>query len=220
MYKLYSMTSNHATIQKLALASRDLTESQDTLPSIVPQQLAPVVRVAPDGVRELVSMRWGFPSPTSSEAGLITSIRKPASHWWKGGLRIERRCLVPATSFCDYQGKPPTPHWFALGPTRSLFFIAGVWRLWMGNSIQNRLPAKGEHLIYSILVTEGKTGTSLIQPKTIPVLLLDKAERDIWLNGTLEQALALSGAMPASGLDVRVVATGQKRDNPSATHAA
>ncbi len=220
MNRLYSMTGSHATIRKLALAGRDLGESQRLMPAIVPEQMAPVVRVASDGVRELVSMRWSFPSPTSAEAGLVTSIRNPASHWWMRGLRIEQRCLVPMTSFCDFSGKPPSPCWFALDETRPLFFVAGIWRLWVGNPGQNALPARGDHLIYSFLTTVAGTAASATRPKTIPVLLLDEAARDTWLNGSLEQALALSAPAPAGVQYMRAVATGKKQDSPSATQAA
>jgi putative SOS response-associated peptidase YedK len=220
MYNLYSMVSSHTTIRKLAHAMRDVTDSQQSMLAIVPEQSAPIVRVASDGVRELASMRWGFPAPMSSEGRLVTSIRNPESHWWKPGLRTEQRCLVPVTSFCDYLGKPPSPYWFALDQTRSLFFVAGVWRLWMGRPGQNCLPAQGAHLLYSFLTTDVNTVASATQPKTIPVLLLDQAARETWLNGSLKQALALLGPAPDGDLRVRVVAMGKKQDGSPAAKAA
>lgn len=218
MYNLYSMTSSHATIRERAHAMRDHTTNQLCMHAIVPKQMAPVVRVARDGVRELVSMRWGFPPPTSSEGSLVTSIRNPASHWWRPGCRIEQRCLVPMTSFCDHVGKPASPYWFALDEMRSLFFVAGVWRLWVGRPGQNSLPANGDHLLYSFLTTEATA--SATQPKFMPVLLLDKTARDTWLNGSLEQALALQRRTPEGDLRIRVVAMGKKRDGPPAATAA
>jgi putative SOS response-associated peptidase YedK len=218
MYNLYSMTSSHATIRELAHATRDLTDTQLGMHSIVPKQTAAVVRVARDGVRELVSMRWGFPPPTSSEGSLVTSIRNPGSHWWRPGFGREQRCLVPMTSFCDRLGKPASPCWFALDETRPLFFVAGVWRLWIGRPGQNSLPANGDHLLYSFLTTEATA--SATQPKFTPVLLLDKAARDTWLNGSLEQALALQRRTPDGDLRVRVVAMGKRQDGPAAAKAA
>jgi putative SOS response-associated peptidase YedK len=220
MYDLYSMTREHATIRDLGCAIRDETKNQLPLPAIVPGQSAPVIRVAPDGTRELVSMRWGFPSPTSSEAGLVSSIRKPESHWWKPGLKTAQRCLVPMTSFCDYLGKPAFPHWFALDETRPLFFVAGVWRLWVGKPGQNSLPERGDHLLYSFLTTEVRTGASAVQPKTIPVLLLDEAARNMWLNGSLDEAVALLRSAPDSPLRVRMVAMGKRQDGSPAAKAA
>jgi putative SOS response-associated peptidase YedK len=218
MYNLYSMTSSHAAIRKLAHATRDLTDSQLCMHSIVPKQMAPVVRVARDGVRELVSMRWGLPPPTSSEGSLVSSIRNPESHWWRPWCRTEQRCLVPMTSFCGYLGKPTCPYWFALDETRPLFFVPGVWRLWIGRPGQNALPASGDHLLYSFLTTEATA--SAIQPKSMPVLLLDEVARNTWLNGSLEQAFALQRSAREGDLRVRVVATGKKRDGPLAAQAA
>lgn len=40
----------------------DHTGNLPSLPSIFPDQMAPVIRAGPDG-RELVMMRWGFPTP-------------------------------------------------------------------------------------------------------------------------------------------------------------
>ena len=60
MCNLYSITSSQAAIRQLARAMRDLTGNLAP-PAIFPDQMAPVVRTGPDGVRELVMMRWGFP---------------------------------------------------------------------------------------------------------------------------------------------------------------
>ena len=48
-------------------------------------------------------------------------------------MKPANRCLVPATSFCEYApGKPAVPHWFALREDRPLFAFAGLWRPWSG----------------------------------------------------------------------------------------
>jgi putative SOS response-associated peptidase YedK len=111
MCNLYSVTSSQAAIRHLARAMRVLTGDQPSLPAVYPDTLAPVVRTGPDGVRELVMMRWGFPPPMRSEASLVTNVRNTKSHWWKPWLMAGHRCLVPVTSFCEYdhQTKPPVP---------------------------------------------------------------------------------------------------------------
>ena len=63
MCNLYSVTSTQQAIRDLVKAIRDLTGNLPSLPAIFPNGRAPVVRVAPDGVRELTMMRWGFPPP-------------------------------------------------------------------------------------------------------------------------------------------------------------
>jgi putative SOS response-associated peptidase YedK len=63
--------------------------------------MAPVVRTARDGERELVIARWGFPSPPNLGTVPVTNVRNLKSPYWRGWLKAEWRCLVPTTSFCE-----------------------------------------------------------------------------------------------------------------------
>ena len=63
MCNLYSMTKSQQAVRDLLKAMRDITGNMPPLPAIFPNMKAPVVRTAPDGVRELLMMRWGFPPP-------------------------------------------------------------------------------------------------------------------------------------------------------------
>ena len=54
---LYSIISRQAAIRELARAIRDLTGNLPLLPAVYPNRLAPVVRTAADGMRELTMMR-------------------------------------------------------------------------------------------------------------------------------------------------------------------
>jgi hypothetical protein len=49
-------------MRQITRALRDQTGNLPPLPGtdVVPDMLAPVVRIAPDGMRELTMMRWGF----------------------------------------------------------------------------------------------------------------------------------------------------------------
>ncbi|MGH8612421.1 MAG: SOS response-associated peptidase family protein [Gammaproteobacteria bacterium] len=68
-------------------------------------------------------MRWGFPPP-----------RNLKSPYWRGWLEAEWRCLIPATSFCEWTDRrPKVTHWFAVDESRPLFAFAGIWRLWTGD---------------------------------------------------------------------------------------
>jgi putative SOS response-associated peptidase YedK len=60
---LYSVTTNQEAIRRLFRVGRDLTGNLPPLPGIFPDYMAPVVRVAEDGARELTMMRWGMPCP-------------------------------------------------------------------------------------------------------------------------------------------------------------
>ncbi len=58
MCNLYSHTKGPQAIRDLARAMRDTTGNLPPLPSIFPDYLAPIVRNAPDDVRELTMARW------------------------------------------------------------------------------------------------------------------------------------------------------------------
>jgi putative SOS response-associated peptidase YedK len=94
---------------------RDTTGNMPPLPGIFPDYMAPIVRNAPDGVRELMMARWGMPGPPVFGGAPITNIRNTKSPHWRRWLKLENRCVVPFTSFCEYaQTKPKkTPTWFA-----------------------------------------------------------------------------------------------------------
>ena len=217
MCNLYSVTSSQEAIRALARAMgeyRDLTGNLEPLPAVFPDQMAPVVRTAPDGARELVMMRWGFPSPTAIHGPtLVTNVRNTSSHWWRPWLsKPAQRCLVPVTSFCEYDHatKPPTPTWFALDEARPPFFFAGIWRPWTGTRGTKAKPVAGEHMLFSFLTTTANAVGAPVHPKAMPVLLLDEAARETWLHGSAEAALALQRPAPEDAL--RIVARGEKQD--------
>ena len=102
MCNLYSVTKGQAAIIAATRAMRDVTGNLPPLLGVFPDYKAPIVRNAPDGVRELAMARWGMPCPPQF-----------------GGAAIE---------YADTKPKK-TPTWFALDETRPLSFFAGMGRL-------------------------------------------------------------------------------------------
>ena len=87
--------------------------NKEPLPAIFPDGVASVVRKTPKG-RELIKMRWGFPVPEpkpgeKKKPGYQTNIRQPQWKHWQPRMAPEYRCLVPATSFCEYQDGSKVP---------------------------------------------------------------------------------------------------------------
>ena len=62
MCNLYSVTKGQAAIIAFTRAMRDRTGNLPSFPGVFPDYSAPIVRNAPDGVRELTMARWGMPS--------------------------------------------------------------------------------------------------------------------------------------------------------------
>lgn len=206
MCNLYSMTKSREAVAAFARAMRDQTGNQPPLPAIFPDQLAPVARTGKDGVREVLNMRWGFPPPQQGGRP-VTNIRNLKSSFWRGWLAEPRfRCIVPATSFCEYTDtRPKIAHWFALDETRPLFAFAGVWRPWTGL----RGKEDGEHRLFAFLTTDANELVRPIHAKAMPVMLTGD-DLDLWLEAPEDEALALAKPFPAAGM--RMVMHGAKED--------
>jgi putative SOS response-associated peptidase YedK len=101
MCNLYSMTTNQKAIRDLFKVGRDVSGNLPSMPGIFPDYPAPVVRNA-GADRELIMMRWGMPPPPKFGGPPVTSIRNTSSPHWRGWLKPETRCLVPASSFSEY----------------------------------------------------------------------------------------------------------------------
>jgi putative SOS response-associated peptidase YedK len=204
MCNLYSMTKSREAVTAFTRAMRDNTANQPPLPAIFPDQLAPVVRTGVDGVREMLNMRWGFPPPSGGRP--VTNIRNLNSNFWRTWLAPAQRCIVPATSFCEYtETQPKIAHWFALSQKRPLFAFAGLWRPWRGV----RGKEDGEHLLFAFLTTEANDLVRPIHAKAMPVMLTG-GDIDVWLGAPEKEALALAKPFPTS--DMKIVMSGPRED--------
>ena len=215
MCNLYSLTKSTTAIANLFRVPHNRAQQVDPLPAIFPGWSAPVVRRAADGERELLAMSWGFVLLQDGKAPRrVTNTRddKMQSRFWRNSFE-QRRCLVPATSFCEpHDGrKPATWHWFALkgDEPRPPFAFAGIWQRWKG-------PIKkgGENVeldVYSFMTTEPNSATSSINHERSPVLLTTDEQRDAWLLGTPAEAAAL--VRPIAGDSLAIVQEGfEKKD--------
>jgi putative SOS response-associated peptidase YedK len=207
MCNLYSMTRSQDEIRHLARAMRDTLGNLPPLPGIFPDTMAPVVRTAIDGVRELAMLRWGFPPPPSIGPRPVTNVRNVKSSYWRPWLKPEKRCLVPVTSFCEWtDSRPKVTHWFALSDKRPLFWFAGIWRPWTGD----RRGEVSEHQLFAFLTTQPSAIVAPIHAKAMPVVLSTEQECETWLTAPAEEALVLQ--RPATDELLQIVATGSKGD--------
>ena len=98
MCNLYSITTNQAAIIALFRVINHHVGNLPPMPGVFPDYPAPVVR-DDGGGREMVTMRWGMPPPPRAGGYPVTNIRNTSSAHWRGWLKPQSRCLVPANSF-------------------------------------------------------------------------------------------------------------------------
>jgi putative SOS response-associated peptidase YedK len=219
MCNLYSMTRNQDAIRQATRAMQDKAGNLPPLPGIFPDYPAPIVRTAPDGVRELAMARWGLPSPAfalqgrNSDPG-ITNVRNTESPHWRRWLGPAHRCLVPFTAFSEPErgadGKSQ-PVWFALDETRPLAFFAGIhvpgWK-----SVRKVREGETVNDLFAFLTCEPNAEVGAVHPKAMPVILTTETEREAWLSAPWREAGELLRPLPDGRL--RVVGRGAKQDPP------
>ncbi len=175
MCNLYSITTNQAAITALFRVMNRYVGNLPPMPGVFPDYPAPVVRNAGDE-RELILMRWGMPPPPRTGGPPVTNIRNTASPHWRGWLKPENRCLVPANSFAEYapeanlETKKKDVVWFALNEDRPLFAFAGIWTEFKGDRGTKSKPIPGPHLVYGFLTTSPNAVVEPIHPKAMSVI--------------------------------------------------
>src|SRR5215470_3893102 len=137
MCNLYSLNKKRDAVARFFRVSPNRADAYDPLAAVFPGHMAPIIKETADGERELVLRSWGFILLREGYAPKrVTNTRddKVETKFWKESFE-KRRCLVPATAFCEpEEGKPARWHWFALKgeDARPLFAFPGIYRQWKG----------------------------------------------------------------------------------------
>jgi putative SOS response-associated peptidase YedK len=216
MCNLYSQTKAVEAVRRLFRVSSNRAAAIEPQDAIFPGRMALVVRRAEDGERELLELSWGFVLPQPGKAPRrVTNTRddKVQSGFWADSFR-KRRCLVPASSFCEPNAdvKPATWNWFALADyedPRPLFAFAGLWHRHVGPIRKDGEPV--DIHVFSFMTTTPNELVETVNHERMPVLLTTPEAQDQWMEGSQEEALALCKPYPPEKM--RLVQTSyDKRD--------
>ena len=187
MCNLDSITKGQAEIREFTGDARHHRQLA-VAAGVFPDYPAPVVRTASNG-RVLTMMRWGMPSPQfvlmgrKTDSG-VTNVRNVKSPHWGRWLAPAHRCVVPFTSFSEYEigeGGKKVPVWYALDETWPLVAFAGIWTNWTSS-----LKIKEGELtadLYAFLTCEPDVEVGAVHPKTMPGILTEPDEIDVWIRG-------------------------------------
>lgn len=238
MCNLYSHTRNVEAMRKLFAPFDDGGVNMPILPGIFPDYAAPIIRNEGGGPR-LAMTRWGMPSSKQAiyqaatrradklrdkgkdvdfnellrvepDSG-TTNVRNTTSAHWKRWLGVESRCLVPFTSFSEFDHGSKQDIWFAFGGERPTAFFAGIWTpQW--ESVRKIKTGMEIADLYAFLTTEPNAEVGPIHPKAMPVIFTTPEECETWMTAPWERARALQRPLQDGMLEI--VARGGKKDGP------
>jgi putative SOS response-associated peptidase YedK len=223
MCNIYSQTKSQDAmrhlfedIQEDGEALTDETGNLPPMPGIYPDYTAPILRRGPSGL-QLSLARWGMPTPAKVLTGKrvdpgVTNIRNTASPHWRRWLGVGHRCLVPFTSFSEFDTRPDAPRnhpiWFALGHDRPLACFAGIWTDW--TLVRKLKEGEVTATLFGFLTCEPNREVGRIHPKAMPVILTRPEEWRRWLTAPVDLALDLQRALPDG--ELVIVAEGARED--------
>ncbi|MFP6743740.1 MAG: SOS response-associated peptidase [Alphaproteobacteria bacterium] len=161
--------------------------------NVAPSQDVAALRTGPDDQRELVMLRWGLVPGWAKDPAMgnrminaraETVAEKPA---FRAAFR-QRRCLIPADGFYEWQKTPDgskQPYLIAR-PDGEPFVMAGLWEHWA--------PAGEEPLETCAIITTEANDTLAPIHHRMPVIVTP-GDHDAWLDPAPPSAEALTALL-------------------------
>jgi len=138
-----------------------------------------------------------------------TNVRNTASAHWRRWLAPENRCVVPFTSFSEFNARDGGDVWFAFDEARPLAFFAGIWApQWA--SVRKVKEGLVTTDLFAFLTTGPNDVVGAVHPKAMPAILTKPDEIEAWLTQPWAKAKDLQRPLPDGAL--QIVARGVKKD--------
>lgn len=156
--------------------------------NIAPTQLAPIVRIAAGGTREMAIVRWGLIPSWAKDMSLgakmnnaraETVAEKPA---FRAAYR-RRRCLIPVDGWYEWkeEGGRKQPYYIHLEEP-GIAGLAGLWEEWIspdGSPIES----------FAVITTDANVDAAKVHDR-MPVVV-EPAQQPLWLQGELKDVAGL-----------------------------
>ena len=168
-------------------------EGMKTSGEIFPSDIVPVLANSRQQDVQPFAMRWGYTFPNSKPVINARSETAAIKPMFKDGMK-QRRCLIPATHYYEWEHRGRQSIKYAIRPERSrMLYLAGIYHLEKHDDVI--VPT------FTVLTREASPGISFIHDR-MPVILPSETTTD-WLDSRNDAAEVIQAAM--LNMEYRVV---------------
>lgn len=152
---------------------------------VFPSDIVPVLANSRQQDVQPFAMRWGYTFPNSKPVINARSETAAIKPMFKDGMK-QRRCLIPATHYYEWEHRGRQSIKYAIRPERSrMLYLAGIYHLEKHDDVI--VPT------FTVLTREASPGISFIHDR-MPVILPSEITTD-WLDSRNYAVEVIQAAM-------------------------
>ena len=160
-------------------------EGMKTSGEVFPSDIVPVLANSRQQDVQPFAMRWGYTFPNSKPVINARSETAAIKPMFKDGMK-QRRCLIPATHYYEWEHRGRQSIKYAIRPERSrMLYLAGIYHLEKHDDVI--VPT------FTVLTREASPGISFIHDR-MPIILPSEIITD-WLDSRNDAVEVIQAAM-------------------------
>ena len=160
-------------------------EGMKTSGEVFPSDIVPVLANSRQQDVQPFAMRWGYTFPNGKPVINARSETAAIKPMFKDGMK-QRRCLIPATHYYEWEHRSRQSIKYAIRPERSrMLYLAGIYHLEKHDDVI--VPT------FTVLTREASPGISFIHDR-MPVILPSEITTD-WLDSRNDAVEVIQAAM-------------------------